>query len=630
MHDNSPVKQSQAHQDCTPSRTLGSACLANCEALAARFPLAFALFVTAALFATTFAVLSPSFQTNDDPQIEMIASGRGMGLAPDEHLIFTNVIIGRLLKSLYLMSPSIPWYGGYLLAVQYLAQATLLYCTLAGGFTRWRLAAYLLLFATVGIFYLNNLQFTTTACLIGQSGAVACLLALRRAATAADRSVCGQLAVGIALLVVSSLVRLDAFYLTALVALPAALCLMGWPWRREVVRVALVGGGVCVALVILLAAYNNAYYARDSRWQAFLTYNKLRIKFNDYGWTRYTPETATIFASVGWTENDHAMIQDWFYDDPEMYSAEKLQRILESRAWMTERLTVDYFRTCVLAVLRDKSLWPMVLVLPLALWGATRSKQNCLALAGTLAAGLALVAAVAIFNKTPPSRVYFPALTFPLALLLLICGDGVKWPHRRWPALAVRCFFSPFAWHRRAARALLRPTLVHAILIMASVGIGIAANRQWRVSAKNQALRGELYQFLADLQPRHDQLFILWPTDFPLQALSPFDSLTSLDDLHLLLIGWPQGTPISMAMKRKFAIHSPVRALHERRDVCLLGDSTSHTLLREFARQHCGVEMDFLAARNGGHAFDLAGRFEPRADYETTAESAEAKTALRR
>jgi hypothetical protein len=613
-----------------PSRAFGGACLAKCEAMAARFPLAFSLLATAVLFATTFAVLSPSFQTNDDPQIEMIAAGRGMGLAPDEHLIFTNVIIGQLLKSLYVTSPSVPWYGGYLLVVQFLAQATLLYCTIAHGFSRWRLATYLLFFASIGIFYLNNLQFTTTACLAGQGGAVACLLALRRSATAADRSVYGLLGVGIALLVLASWIRLDAFYLTALVGLPAALCLMGWPWRREVVRVALAGGGVCLALVVLSAAYNNAYYARNPRWQAFLTYNKLRIKFNDYGWTRYTPETAAAFESVGWTENDHAMIQDWFYDDPELYSAAKLQRLLDSRPWMTERLTGDYFRTCALAVLRDKSLWPMVLVLPLAFWGATRSRQNGLASVGTVAAALTLVTAVAIFNKTPPSRVYFPALTFPLSLLLLICRDRVTWPRRRWPALAVRCFLSPNLWHRPAARALLRPTLVHAIVIMAAVGIGMAASRQYRLSVKNQALRRELYLCLADLQPRDDQLYILWPTDFPLQALSPFDSLTSLNEMHLLLIGWPQGTPISTAMKRKFAIHSPVRALHERRDVCLLGDSTSHPLLREFARQHCGVEMDFVTARDGGHAFDLAGRFEPRADDEATTESAESKKALRR
>ena len=312
------------------------------------------------------------------------------------------------------------------------------------------------------------------------------------------------------------MIRLDCFYLTALVALPAAICLVGWPLRREVLKVALAGSGICLTLVVLAAAYNNAYYARDPGWQAFFDYNKLRIKFNDYCWTRYTPETAGIFAAVGWTANDHALIQDWFYDDSALYSAANLRSVLDSYPWMIKRLTPHYAETCILPILRDKSLWPMVLALPLALWGVTRSRQYRLAWWGTIAAGLTLLVAVAVFNKPPPSRVYFPTLTFPLVLLLFMSRDQVTWPRRRWPALAVRCFVLPTLWQRPAARALLRPTLVHACVIMAVVGVGMAGTRQYRVGSKTRDLRHDLYQCLADLQPRDDQLFVVWPTKFPL------------------------------------------------------------------------------------------------------------------
>ena len=218
----------------------------------------------------------------------------------------------------------------------------------------------------------------------------------------------------------------------------------------------LAGSGICLTLVVLTAAYNNAYYARDPGWQAFFDYNKLRIKFNDYCWTRYTPETAGIFAAVGWTANDHALIQDWFYDDSALYSAANLRSVLDSLSVDDQTPHAALCRNLYRADVCDKSLWPMVLALPLALWGVTRSRQYRLAWWGTIAAGLTLLVAVAVFNKPPPSRVYFPTLTFPLVLLLFMSSDQVTWPRRRWPALAVRCFVLPTLWRRPAARALLR------------------------------------------------------------------------------------------------------------------------------------------------------------------------------
>ena len=198
--------------------------------------------VSAAVFAAGYgrtirrglAALSPSYQTNDDAQIAMIAAGKGWALRRMEHLMFTNVLVGQVLKSLYTAWPAVAWYGVYLLVVQYLAQTVLLYCAICARLHALRVAMYLLFFATVGIFYLNNLQFTTTACLVGQSGAVACLVALRRAT--ADRGAYGVLGVGIATLLLASIIRLDCFYLTALVALPPAICLVGWPLRREVLK----------------------------------------------------------------------------------------------------------------------------------------------------------------------------------------------------------------------------------------------------------------------------------------------------------------------------------------------------------------------------------------------------------
>src|SRR4051812_47652742 len=103
---------------------------AFCEALARRAPLTFSFATVSFLFAAVFTVLEPSFQTNDDLQLAMIASGTGISLQPDEHLVFTSVLIGHVLKALYTTWPSVAWYGLYLYAAQFLAQTTILYCAI--------------------------------------------------------------------------------------------------------------------------------------------------------------------------------------------------------------------------------------------------------------------------------------------------------------------------------------------------------------------------------------------------------------------------------------------------------------------------------------------------------------------
>src|SRR3954470_23500301 len=98
---------------------------ACCEALARRAPLTFAFAAVGFLFVAVFTLLEPTFQTNDDLQLAMIASGTGISLQPDEHLVFTNVLIGHLLKSLYTAWPSVAWYGLYLYGAQFFAQTAI-------------------------------------------------------------------------------------------------------------------------------------------------------------------------------------------------------------------------------------------------------------------------------------------------------------------------------------------------------------------------------------------------------------------------------------------------------------------------------------------------------------------------
>ena len=92
-----------------------------------------ALAVSTALVVLLSVVFVPSFMTNDDPVMLLIASGRVINSAPDEHLLYINVVVGTGLRWLYEHAPGMPWYSIYLyLHLGMAAALTLAACL------RWR------------------------------------------------------------------------------------------------------------------------------------------------------------------------------------------------------------------------------------------------------------------------------------------------------------------------------------------------------------------------------------------------------------------------------------------------------------------------------------------------------------
>ena len=128
-----------------------------------KYPLSASLAWMGFLFAIVLSVYTPAYETNDDVSMSMIASGTGIGVQPDEHLVFTHVAIGLLLKYLYIQMPSIPWYGSYLLGIHFLSQVAVLYAMLKWRYSRAAAFCYLVLFAIAGVQLITRLQFTSTA-----------------------------------------------------------------------------------------------------------------------------------------------------------------------------------------------------------------------------------------------------------------------------------------------------------------------------------------------------------------------------------------------------------------------------------------------------------------------------------
>ena len=120
-------------------------------------------------------------------------------------------------------------------------------------------------------------------------------------------------------------------------------------------------------------------------WSSFYEYNKLRVKFNDEAWVRYSPETAHLFQEVNWSENDFEMLSAWFFDNEDLYSHEALRHVLAQYPWQESRISAEMFIKRRGPVFLDRESLALFLALPILVYlprAASRELSRCGAGAG--------------------------------------------------------------------------------------------------------------------------------------------------------------------------------------------------------------------------------------------------------
>ena len=122
------------------------------------------------------------------------------------------MLIGLVLKNLYTFSPYFPWYAFYHFIVHFISMVVLLYAVLYKRFSWTRFSFFFVYFVGLELYFLNNIQFTITSFVAGQSGIFLFLTFIN------EKSLKAWIMMGISLflLVISFLVRYNSFYLICL------------------------------------------------------------------------------------------------------------------------------------------------------------------------------------------------------------------------------------------------------------------------------------------------------------------------------------------------------------------------------------------------------------------------------
>lgn len=534
---------------------------------AAALPVSLA--VVSLLFALYFVFFTPYFDVADDGLMCLTAAGTAVTTAPDPHLLFSNVLVGHLLAELYGRFPSFPWYGTYLLAVQFCAHVTILCLALRSGRGWWRIAAFLVFFLSMGVLLLNDLQFTSTALLAGIAGAAAVLqpLSFRRTEERRRPAVRAYVA-GVILLVVAALVRYEAIQLIAGIFLPLVLIASMMVRRVAVIARSVAAVLVAGSLVVAAGVYDVQSYKRDPGWRDWPEWRTLFVQLFDYARVVYGDRTKPVYDEVGWTRNDYRLLRSNFIADDNTYSIQAMSRILTRGAELERRQPYQWLAAITVVAFQLATV-PVLVICPLlAFWVCTLavSRRHCLVVLGCL---ILVIAAsgylLAVLQRLPP-RVFFPLASFPA--VVAVCYVPLK----------------RFDGGSEGGRFRFLVRLVTQLLLVILLACVLGGHRQ-----DNQRKAAVTSGFLAELErlgPQPEQLFVTWQHTTPCAAVRPLGLDRGLSRLRVFDFGPAGRTAGARKMLRAFGIDDIHRAILTREDVFLSCSSENLQLYRAFLREH--------------------------------------------
>jgi len=520
--------------------------------------------ITLLVFMLNLFFFVPAFMTNDDVVCNWIASGTALCDEPSEHLVVTNILIGLLFKKLYTLSRSFPWYGASHFLVHFISMVFLFYALLYKNVSATRLSFCIVFLIGFELYLLNNLQFVITAFVAGQSGIFLFLISLK------EKGVKGWvlLAISIALLFMGAMIRIDSLYLLAILSIPVFCQSVA---SHHETHHALFRGLLFVAttsvLVCVTEGYHAAYHNKSPCRQkdAFLEFT---VRATDYDHIVYNNETKPIFDEVGWSGHDFQIFASWFVDGGKAPRIEDFQKIVSKFPHYNYDRNLLACGKMIVLILIFKTPFLLFMAFFFLLY-VDQSRRRAIAAAyGTVILACILTFYLFITKKFPPPRVYYCMISQVLVVFLFLSEKEIQMTPKH--------------------KARIQGVLFSLTLI----GLVLSIIQLYEQSKTNELMSEKLRQSITQLNPKKDELFVIWGANFPHTAILPFDSMYFLNDFKAIQIGWPLRTPMTKKRMGEHSINDLYRAIFEKKNISLIVRKKNYiSAYRHFVRKHYGQKV---------------------------------------
>lgn len=574
-------------------------------------PAVLAMGWTLLLLLVGFLVVPPAWRDTDDLRMAMIASDIGSADGPSEFLIYSNILIGRVLRWLYENIPDAPWYGLYLIAVQAVAHACVTWAVLT---LRPKQVARLALASShlaIFLYFWTHLQFTSTSALATVSGTTLLAMSMLKDHTSGSfpltTSVLGWL-----LIILGSLIRFTSCGLICLLSTPVLIPLLSR--LRQPIRMINHAATAAVALTVLFgcAKLNSQAYNEDDQMREFRQMqfpmarivNNIYLRFLSAESMRGTIDEQTgdqdrlnsALDDVGLTNDDLQCMFNWLFFDPETFSRtrfEQLHAALGQNYSSAGRLRMAW--AVATGQLAREPMFVLIAGLSLALFLNTGAiGWRLWFAAGTWLFGLAVLCGILVWMKLPP-RVFLPACTACLVGMTVLLHSSSDDTDRR---------------ASESGEPLQRPgvsTRVGSIgLVIVCVAALYTSLNHYRFSRQYSEDRAS---FSAELQSLiSEDKFCVVTVPFPFESLSPLDNLDWMKSWQFVFLDGHQRSPRYQAIIGQRRFRSLTELLISDPDVLLVSmKQRSLDLIEQFYANHHGVQLKFerQAKRNWFYTFTI-------------------------
>lgn len=534
-------------------------------------PGAIALLLTALFYIIVLGVLHPGYAINDDIKIIAIAAGYP-GVQPSPFLIFSNVLLGLALVPLHQLPSPLNWEILLFVLANAASIWTLLYLVAAAPAGRSYRAVGAILVLACASYYGLNITFSSTAALACFAG----LCALLGSAAKFRGNSSALAAVGIALVFVGSLVRIQMLLLTLPpVALAALLLYPTLSLRRAGIALGCVG-----VLVFGGYAFDRLYVRAHPEWNAFYFYNQTAMQIQD---SHRLENMHLEIRRIGWSGNDQELFARYFFPDAGTYSIERLQYLVGriSGIGQNPRYTAGAF----LQRLTSEPSAPPLLILAAGMFlvlsvGASTPRKLAIPLiaAGVLAENLAIM-----FVYKNPNYVYLSSLANAACLGVLVLI---------WPASQETGGQSPISGKRLAVVAAACGVIAAALAVAGSVRLALLT------SGDNLGKQAGYARILADIDDlrRHgtvpeDAVLLSTSHGIPWEWSNPL--LVGFPGFTYLDTGWNTFSPYYEEAIRKHRVEPVLDALLEGKRVYMVSKSIFKEYLARYYEEHRGISVTF-------------------------------------
>lgn len=287
------------------------------------------------------------FETNDDNAMALMAEGAYGGYT--SHLVFENLIWGKVVNVLAGLFPAVKWYLVLQYGMIFMAFTFVSYIFIRLQGRKAGLVSSLFLLMVFGYQTYVVFQWTRTAAVTTIGGIIILAFGLEKARKRWEKLV--FLTVGALLCIFGSMIRFQ-FFMVCAVLTGGIILIRFWEifrkkpegWKRRLGSYLLVFGAVACGSVVIFGA-DRLYYQKNEEWKYYLEYNQLRADLWDRGFPDYE-ENRDLYESLGISESDMQYYHCWNMDT-ELLPAETLQKLVEAKKeqkGITAEMIKNYFK----------------------------------------------------------------------------------------------------------------------------------------------------------------------------------------------------------------------------------------------------------------------------------------------